>query len=209
MTVDPDEEMFGRHGDLKPENILWFNYLEGVDKAGVLQIADLGLGRFHRLESRSRQDPRTITGSPTYIPPELALERYVSRAYDIWSLGCIFLEFITWLLEGDVGLVSFGQARMAEAPDGVRDDTFFMITDSGSGKRGEIRQGVTTWIERLRRDHSCSDMVLDLLNLVQNFMLKVNSEDRIRADKLESYLKEMVRNSRTDPFYLLGHSSRS
>lgn len=207
MNVDPEEVMYGRHGDLKPENILWFNYFEGFGKAGVLQIADLGLGRFHRLESRSGLDPRTITGSPTYIPPELALDKFVSRAYDIWSFGCIFLEFITWLLEGGVGLHNFGQARMAVAPDGVIDDLFYMLIDSGLGKRAEIRQGVTDWMERLRLHPFCSDMVLDLLDLVQNCMLKVNSEDRIRAYELETFLTKKVEESKTKPSYLLGRTS--
>ncbi len=65
MTVDPEEQFFGRHGDLKPENILWVTDIEGVDDAGVLQISDFGLGRFHRLESRSKQDAKNINGSPT------------------------------------------------------------------------------------------------------------------------------------------------
>jgi serine/threonine protein kinase len=204
MTVDPAEELFGRHGDLKPENILWFNDLEGVDDAGILQIADLGLGRFHRLESRSRQDPRDITGSPTYIPPELPLEENVSRAYDIWSLGCIFLEFITWLLEGDVGLKNFGQARMARAYDEVYDDTFYMISNSSSGRYGEVREGVTKWIERLRRDYSYCGMAMDLLDVVQIRMLRVQSKDRIRAGELERLIKEILRNGVTHPVYLLG-----
>jgi serine/threonine protein kinase len=71
LTVSPGEERFGRHGDLKPENILWTAALEAADSGGTLQIADLGLGRFHRMESRSKQDPKNINGSPTYMPPEL------------------------------------------------------------------------------------------------------------------------------------------
>ena len=93
LKVVRDEQVFGRHGDLKPENILWSDDGHG----GVLEITDLGLGRFHQLESRSRVDPRTVNGSPTYTPPEISLEIDVSRAYDIWSIGCVFLGF-----QGDV-----------------------------------------------------------------------------------------------------------
>ncbi len=212
MNVDPNEERFGRHGDLKPENILWFNDLEGVDNAGILQIADLGLGRFHRLESRSKQNPRTITGSPTYVPPELALETNISRAYDIWSLGCIFLEFITWLVEGPVGLDSFVEARIARAHDGVDDDTFYMLFNSSSGRYGEVRRGVTNWMERLRRDHSYSEMIIDLLDLVQTRMLRANPEERVRAERLDTLIEAMLRRAETAHTYLLDDpycSSRS
>jgi serine/threonine protein kinase len=72
LNVSPSEQRFGRHGDLKPENILWTDDTDTVNNlGGILQIADLGLGRFHRLESRSKQDPKNINGSPTYMPPEL------------------------------------------------------------------------------------------------------------------------------------------
>jgi serine/threonine protein kinase len=209
MAVDPKDEKYGRHGDLKPENILWFNDLQGVDDAGVLQISDFGLGRFHRLESRSRQDPRTINGSPTYIPPELALERPVSRAYDIWSLGCILLEFITWLLEGQEGLDNFADARTAKAHDGIFDDTYYTLSVSKISKEGEVRPGVSTWMKRLRREHHCSQMVLELLDVVQTRMLKVNPEERVKAEELKLLMEAMLERGRRDYQYLLASEGYS
>ena len=76
LEYTPSEQKYGRYADLKPENILRFKNLEGINDAGVLQISDLSLGRFHRLESRSKQDPRTINGSPTYILPEFEDEEF-------------------------------------------------------------------------------------------------------------------------------------
>lgn len=64
-----------------------------------LQIADYGLARFHERELRSEVDFIKAYGPLTYGPPESKLRKHVSRAYDIWSPGCILLEFITWLLE--------------------------------------------------------------------------------------------------------------
>ena len=59
LVVNPGEAKYGRHGDLKPENILWSGEFRGAGPSGILQIADFGLGHFHRLESRSKVDPRT------------------------------------------------------------------------------------------------------------------------------------------------------
>lgn len=144
LRVDP-REIYGRHGDLKPENILWSNDLNGVPRAGILQIADFGLGRFHRLESRSAQDPKKIQGSATYAPPEVTLEEPVSRKYDIWSLGCVFLEFLTWLVEGPRSVYEFSTQRCQAAGDGVEDDTYFTIFNLENGSSyAEVRQGVST-----------------------------------------------------------------
>jgi serine/threonine protein kinase len=205
LTVLQDEEMFGRHGDLKPENILWSNELEEAGIAGILQIADLGLGRFHRLESRSQVDPKTVNGSPTYTPPEISLEIPVSRAYDIWSLGCVFLEFITWLLEGSAGIYKFSEARSAVAFDGFNDDLFFTLVSPELGRQyAVVRDGVTSWIRYLHQSRRCSPAINDLLKLIQDHMIVVDSRSRIPAKKLDQEIKQIFETAKANPEYLLG-----
>jgi serine/threonine protein kinase len=204
LKVAKDEEKYGRHGDIKPENILWDSESEDSALTGILILADFGLGRFHRLESRSRQDPAKINGSHTYAPPEITLGRPVSRAYDIWSLGCVFLEFITWLLEGSVGLDEFHRQRGAMAYDGVDDDTYYTIIGTETARDAEVRRGVVSWMEYLRTSRGCSTMVKDLLDLVESDMLRINSKERIRAEDLDARLKNMVKVSKSDYPYLLG-----
>jgi serine/threonine protein kinase len=241
LVMEPGEAQYGRHGDLKPENILWSGEVRGAEISGILQIADLGLGHFHRLESRSRVDPSksksisirrsnlavtyakvtypsccsswgtfgasftlniclllnlTVNGSPTYTPPEVALDQDVSRAYDIWSLGCVFLEFATWLLEGPAGLEEFTQWRMEIAPDGIKDDTFYSLDSGGA----ILRRGVQRWIEHLQRPSSCSEtvhigMLLDLL-LEEPGLLVVEPKSRISALNLYKKLKEIFEKAK-------------
>jgi serine/threonine protein kinase len=126
-STGEEEYWYGRHGDLKPENILWSNELDGFDGPGILQIADFGLGRFHGRASRSQVDPRTIASTPTYEPPEIALNLKVSRAYDIWSLGCLYLEYLTWRLGGYKLLEEFGNSRLTTEEDGVMYDKFYTL----------------------------------------------------------------------------------
>ncbi|KAH8780742.1 kinase-like domain-containing protein [Hyaloscypha finlandica] len=201
LNVRPGEELYGRHGDLKPENILWYN---NSNSRGILQIGDLGLGRFHRMESRSNQDPTTIEGSPTYMPPELPLGELISRAYDIWSLGCVFLEFMTWILLGPKGLLQFNEARIATAHNGCTDDTFYMLINSGPGHRyGEVREGVRNWITHLRQCNTSSKMVRDVLDLVEKQMLQVKVGNRISAQKLDDFFKAKLHREKDDRHYLL------
>ncbi|KAK1584941.1 heterokaryon incompatibility protein [Colletotrichum navitas] len=100
-----------RHGDLKPENILLF---VDKDKNTTLQIADLGLATFHKKDALTKirkannEDTETPPGTSRYEPPEENKSRRKnpnfwktrSRAYDVWSMGCVVLELLMWLTYG-------------------------------------------------------------------------------------------------------------
>ena len=101
-----------RHGDLKPQNILWFHDVSGGTGRGTLQIADLGLTTFHEkgLDTQDRKEmqlyTKSLSGTRRYEPPEMDASRGMrtnevrSREYDIWSMGCILLELLIWLVYG-------------------------------------------------------------------------------------------------------------
>jgi serine/threonine protein kinase len=101
-----------RHGDLKPENILWFQDDSGH---GTLQIADLGLATFHAKEEDTKGRKGVITSTPSgtsrYEPPEMDSTREApdarSRQYDMWSMGCVLLELLVWLVYGNKALDKF------------------------------------------------------------------------------------------------------
>ncbi|KAJ4328821.1 hypothetical protein N0V84_000608 [Fusarium piperis] len=118
---------WGRHGDIKPENILWFENYKG--EQDFLVISDFGLTQFNSAHSRSKVHQDQILGfSGTYRPPDLHLEdQPISQNYDIWSLGCVFLEFISWFLLGYEEAVDvFAGARLRDGTKGdVSEDTFF------------------------------------------------------------------------------------
>ena len=207
LVVEGGEEKYGRHGDLKPENILWSNDLGSHRGAGTLQIADFGLGRFHRLQSGSKDDAKNVNGSATYIPPEITLGIPVSRAYDIWSLGCVLLEFVTWMLEGSRGLQDFTRARTQLAHDGVEDDTFYTILlTNNDHRRAEIRNGVSTWYNTLLQSRRCSDMVRDLLAVISYRMLNVDIAARYKSHELVLELNRIFTKAESDPGYLLGRN---
>jgi serine/threonine protein kinase len=201
LSVEKGEEWYGRHGDIKPENILWFKDDPDVlDDKGILKIADFGLGRFHGRDSRSKVNPRSVFSSPTYEPPELMLGTPVSRAYDIWSLGCLYLEFITWLLKGWAAIATFSESRAREAiTAGFSDDNFFTITGPDEA---EIRDGVIAWVNELRQHERCSALMHDLLDLIMGEMLVIDSKKRIDAIALRLKLKNFVDTAEQNKKYL-------
>lgn len=102
-------EEYGLHGDIKPQNILWFIESSKSLGEGVLKISDFGITEFNLKETGQRsRHKELVMFSPTYRPPEAekllentSPKQYAtSRATDIWALGCVYLEFVTWLLRG-------------------------------------------------------------------------------------------------------------
>ncbi|TVY81364.1 putative L-type lectin-domain containing receptor kinase VI.1 [Lachnellula suecica] len=200
--IEDDDRIFGRHGDIKPENILLSDEVDKVHEEhckclpsqGFLLIADFGLMDFHKRLTRSKVLAEKIGGSQTYEPPEMRLDKKISRAYDIWSLGCLYLEFITWMLCGWEGLSNFPKARgMTETP-GMNDDTFYTIEypQDGSGPRAVLRESVKDWISNLHENYRSSLFIHEFLDLVEYKMLVVDRSERITCGRLNIELREMV-----------------
>ncbi|KAH8651811.1 kinase-like domain-containing protein [Tricladium varicosporioides] len=199
------ETLYGRHGDIKPENILWSS--ENVsgktgsfDDKGLLLLADFGLMAFHGKQTKSNVHPETITCSPSYAPPELSLRQTISRAYDIWSLGCVFLEFITWLMYGQDYLDWFPDMQDQTGLDGHgTDGTFFTILDHQSAI---VRESVTELINDLLENDRCSEFVRDFLNLISNDMLVIDSFQRLTCGQLNDELAKMIIKAEANSEYL-------
>jgi len=125
LSTAADHPIHGRHGDLKPENILWFKPWQNTHQSGfgVFKISDFGLTRFHGTQSKSHFE--TVAVSPTYRPPEYDIAAMVSQSYDIWTLGCVLLEFITWYLRGWKGVDGFSKKRTTDDNREIPEDVFF------------------------------------------------------------------------------------
>ena len=130
LNVD-GEVMYGRHGDIKPENVLWF--VRGGEE--ILVISDLGLSDVHRETSRSNIPGFQIPATPNYRPPECDMagrKGHISRSFDIWTLGCLFLEYVVWYLDGWDGRERFRSQRYSQYITGAETDVFFDVVTVAS-----------------------------------------------------------------------------
>jgi hypothetical protein len=66
------------HRDVKPSNIL-------VDRNGRAKLTDFGIARI--MTDPSLTQTGLVTGSPAYLPPEVASGQRGDEAVDVWSLG--------------------------------------------------------------------------------------------------------------------------
>lgn len=159
-----------RHGDLKPENILCF---EGGKELGGLVIADVGLARFHRQDTQLRNRTTTKYGTIRYEPPDAMLVNSPrSRRYDIWSFGCILVEFVIWILYGIDELERFDGAITS----------FYATVVEDQKEVHKVNPVVLRWLDHMRQDPRCQKSALgDIISLTKHRLLIV--EVPIRAMK--------------------------
>jgi serine/threonine protein kinase len=162
-----------RHGDLKPDNILVFH--NPSTWLGTLKITDFATSRHHNVRTALRAQPTIARfGTAQYEAPEAATERRQprSRLFDVWSMGCIMLESIIWLLYGLEGLEAFhnGDFKLS------RESNFYTIT---SPSTAVVSQRVSTWTEAiLQLDPECNNSsgsaLEDFIRLVRDRLLVVD-----------------------------------
>jgi serine/threonine protein kinase len=165
-----------RHGDLKPENILRFT--ENDAGLGVLKIADMGLAKQHMLATCDRNAKRQLTstryGTRPYEAPETVTAKYGrSRLYDIWSMGCITLEFIIWILYGNQSLTDFYNDI---AGGSQKPYQYYEIPDPKDTAHAEVHRVVLKWMKHIETDDpECTQKsaIRDLLFLVRDKLLVV------------------------------------
>ncbi|KAH7120342.1 kinase-like domain-containing protein [Dactylonectria estremocensis] len=190
--LDPrDKEQYGRHGDIKGANLLVYRTRASGSDQWQIFVADFGLSRFHRQQSRSMVHPKAT--SPSYRPPEFDLPNgTLSRKSDIWSLGAFYLEHLTWFLEGWKAVeTGFPEFREVEDYQGVLSDTFFHIVMQGSSRKAIVKPEVTEWIILLHQHRGATQYIHDLLDLIEKRMLVVDRESRIEASHLKVQLQDM------------------
>ncbi|KPM37795.1 hypothetical protein AK830_g8764 [Neonectria ditissima] len=186
---------WGRHGDIKPNNILWFSS-HGEDR-DLLVVSDLGLTRYHSLHTKSLVS--TLDGyTGTYRAPEVDLGQLISPRYDIWCLGCLFLEFCIWHLEGYHAIVTFGDERYAQSRTNTTnytEDTYFILTRGADGGTvAQVNPAVGTRIRALRASDSCQPFTRGMLDLIENRMLVVDKTCRSRIDKVCREISDLAQS---------------
>lgn len=181
-----------RHGDLKPANILLFPERSGSYR---LMITDVGLSKLHILATSKRLNGTTAKATTRrYSPPEFDLlfdddgepvedsdDIKLSRKFDIWSLGCVFIELLLW--------AQLGRQKYKEFDRSMKRDRRFW--DSA---REDLDTRVKVRIQDLEdsiKDTPCDEAVQRILTLVLEKMLLVNSDERGSASDIHKELKSI------------------
>ncbi|PSN68832.1 kinase-like protein [Corynespora cassiicola Philippines] len=184
--LNSEEKKFARHGDIKPENIFWFP--SNNQSKGMLVIGDFGISSIHGNKSKSNVPNKALPVTPDYRPPECDQEGgVISRAFDIWTLGCLLMEMVCWALGGRSMIEDFDKERSMVSYIGTKTNIWFDLNRlKGGGHAVMVKETVIQWMRKLSDHEGCTEYFQDLLSIIHNHMLVVlsSSANRITSEQL-------------------------
>ena len=181
---DPDKSLIGAHFDLKPANIL-------VDYDGRLIITDFGLARIKGMRLGDRSSLTAARGTLAYQPPFLKnetdfnTESRLNRTYDIWSMACIMVEMIIYILYGDGGakaVIDFERQLFEEDDPHAQAGQFWKLRPEGPFLKECVFESLEEW------DNPNDPYLKKAANYLQN-MLEINPvHPRLSASEIYNKL---------------------
>ncbi|KAI0539474.1 kinase-like protein [Xylaria digitata] len=202
----------GRHGDIKPANILRYLPRPGSNdpELGVLKISDFGLTRFHQNHSYRRRYNHGPLATMTYRSPEGDLDHEITYLWDLWPLGCLYLEFLTWILQGWDEVVVFSKERKDEDqshyPE-LREDKFFNMNAMkifGASRKDSVRRRIDT----LRNHPDCTGLIQDFLTLISEDLIRISAKNRAGCDLIVQKMEIMEKRCEDNQDYYTKRQKR-
>lgn len=199
-----------RHGDLKPENLLiQMNPQRSTDAHWTehcrILIADFGLSKVHVQASGARfENTGTGSGEQRYEPPEVIHEGPRSHLYDNWSMACICLEFIIWLLWCNKGVQIFTDLVPHQFW------TTVLRTDSPTSRDTVLQSEVSQTMRWLQQnDPRCSPKTA-LGDLLETTMTKLFMKKHMRAEAsvVRNMIEEIYKQASPNTPYLQKSTER-
>ncbi|RWA09597.1 hypothetical protein EKO27_g5509 [Xylaria grammica] len=192
-----------RHDDLGPYHILHFNDQDNSSVCGTLVIAGFRHAIRHHISSELRHDPEMQSASSLlYEPPEAESPTPRPRRYDMWSIGCIFMEFAIWLLYGYNAIDKFRKLLGDREIPWSERGAFYKSTE---GDTKIIHPVVSRGFDALRNDPRCAKGtgLEGLVSLISNDLIVIDPGKRANAETSRDKLREIVRKAEKDPSYLM------
>jgi len=170
-----------RLGNLQPGKILSLKK-QNNNEIGELRFDCVSYSiRKHHQVTTMRYATRTGSLTTIYDAPGIRKMEPRTRYSDIWSMGCIILEFMIWILYGPAKLEKFREEFKYRPYDFTADERVAFQSDN-----------VKIWIERISQDPRCKEGTAlgDLLKLVNTKLLVAAIPPReevsvVRAPDLE------------------------
>lgn len=145
------------------QNILYKCRDDGIEWI----LGDFGLSKIIKPEG---EGVLTVHGVFTaYAAPEVKRGEIVGSEADVWSVGCILLDVLSYALYGyDKGYVQFRARRFTRRADSagrVSTDTAF------HDGQGGLKEAVMELIHRIESEYAGNDTILGYLKIVKEMMV--------------------------------------
>jgi serine/threonine protein kinase len=139
--------------------------------------------------------------SSMYQAPEALLSQATarSRRKDMWSIGCVFLEFVIWLLYGRKAIKSFLASKTSNNPR-MPYGSFYYASKGTLA----IDPAVSVAMGTIRTDQRCKETALaDLVEIIAENLLQIEVSLRVQATELYEKLEKIVQEAEKNPSYLV------
>ena len=179
--------------DIKPENLLLFIYKRPSGRSYWFRLSDFSCAKvvdyLNTVSGKNRLSYRTTSaaGTPVYRAPEAMKDKLTSRPYDLWSLGCVYLELLVWFLDGYDALIRFREDRYCPvSPNSFEDEGFYYAPKENKDFR--LRKAVEEKIDDVLR--RCTGTLKEVAKVIPD-LLKIDPKQRPTAEKLVKILKHI------------------
>lgn len=228
MPTAKHGQLTGHHGDIKPQNVLWFQYQNKTVDQGTLKITDFGLTEFKASHTTFSKAGERGPITSSFRPPEYDLEGANGRSHDVWALGCVYLDFIAWLLGGWDLILEFANARESNDPrwPNVSTDHYFEILEKDGTKMAALKPAVVKvgltltlqvfsrvvcslpfiqFITDLHFHSRCTEYIHAFLNLIQFDMFHITphsltAESRMDINKVNTRLIDLLNQCKDERY---------
>jgi serine/threonine protein kinase len=133
-------------------------------------ISDFGAARIRKRDINGTGGPWEMGQRGPYAAPECIRDRTVGRAADVWSLGCIFAEFLTWAAGGSVRVKEFQEMRKTIRADANGNSIGY--ADFSFHQNGNVKDSVRDWLDQYDNESISSDNRVQFVRIVKK-MLRV------------------------------------
>ncbi|KAL9131154.1 MAG: hypothetical protein Q9217_000855 [Psora testacea] len=190
-NTDHNPRELGWHQDITPGNILVKSKAGCSKYQSEFELADLGLSHFKKNDSTEVMDKDTY-GTRAY-GMSLKAPLHVRQDVDIWSLGCVFSEALTWSVYGRSKLLEYRRRRQEEFKECVGREAGDAFHD-GHKKLGTVSEMHSSIKENRRVNDQLSPGIVELID--HHMMQQTGS--RPRAGYLYLISIRLVENARRE-----------
>lgn len=189
-------ESMVKHRDLTPYAILVVKDDEPLG-LGTLKINCVDKPQSQITEDHSAVASISAIEDVDYKAPELSSlsDQSASRSADMWSIGCIFLDFLFWILSGNVDLREVRLKRPSQ--HGYAEYGLFHFDSAAVDSWLN-----STWTRLENYVGETHGALWDLLCVIRDGLLVVDRSKRMNGKRLYKTLTEVHQKAQESPDYL-------